>query len=254
MKHRLAAVLAVLAALTLGGCFDIEQVIELNEDLSGTARFKMGVSMEPMAYVMAAMKKGFAGEEGPPTAAEVEAARQEMLAQQEAQAETVDLEAEKKSMGEGLPDGIELLTADIQSEGLKMQVDLAFAFDKVSKLSEMQVGDDQDSPMHEPFAGLTVEDEGETLVIKSPPKNVVADAKEQAAASGAEEEEMDEQMREAFKDLRVAYRITTPFEVVEHNATRRDGRTLYWEYDLETFDKMTPEQAEEGVFVRYKKK
>ena len=61
------------------------------------------------------------------------------------------------------------------------------------------------------------------------------------------------QMEDAFKGLRLAFRIDSPFEVVEHNATRKEGQALLWKYDLKTLSKMTPEQMSKGVRVRFKK-
>ena len=64
---------------------------------------------------------------------------------------------------------------------------------------------------------------------------------------------MMKQMEALFKGLRVAFKITAPFEVVEHNAHRKTGNTLIWEYDLATMQKLTPEQAKQGIKVRYRK-
>ena len=38
--------------------------------------------------------------------------------------------------------------------------------------------------------------------------------------------------------------------MLEHNATRQEGRTLIWEYDMKSLEKMTPEQAAQGVRVQ----
>ena len=50
--------------------------------------------------------------------------------------------------------------------------------------------------------------------------------------------------------MRVAYRITAPFTVVSHNASRREGNTLIWEYDLESFEKMAAEKRADAGQVR----
>ena len=68
-----------------------------------------------------------------------------------------------------------------------------------------------------------------------------------------ESPEIKKQMAEAFKGLRIAFKLETPMEVVESNATRREGHTLYWEYDFATMEKMTPEQAQMGIRVRLRK-
>ena len=54
-------------------------------------------------------------------------------------------------------------------------------------------------------------------------------------------------IEDSFKGLRLAFRIDAPFQVVEHNATKKDGQALFWEYDLKTLNKMTPEQLAQGV-------
>jgi hypothetical protein len=56
-----------------------------------------------------------------------------------------------------------------------------------------------------------------------------------------------------FKGLRVAFKITAPFEVLEQNATRKEGNTLIWEYDVARLSTMTADQAKQGIKVRYKK-
>ena len=64
---------------------------------------------------------------------------------------------------------------------------------------------------------------------------------------------MQKQMEEMFKGFRIAFKITAPFDVLEQNATRKDGNTLIWEYDLKTIQTMKPEQLKQGIRVKYKK-
>ncbi len=65
--------------------------------------------------------------------------------------------------------------------------------------------------------------------------------------------DMKKQMEEAFKGLRIAWKIQAPFEVIEHNATRKEGNTLIWEYTLDTFEKMKPGETPPPIRVKYKK-
>ena len=58
----------------------------------------------------------------------------------------------------------------------------------------------------------------------------------------------DEMLTDMLEGLRIAFRIEAPFAVVEHNATRVDGRALYWEYDVSSLD-----SGPQGIFVRYRK-
>jgi len=63
-------------------------------------------------------------------------------------------------------------------------------------------------------------------------------------------------MNDAFKNLRVAWKITAPFEVVSSNATRKEGNTLIWEYDFAKLQKLAASKKgldEMGVKVTYKK-
>jgi hypothetical protein len=62
-------------------------------------------------------------------------------------------------------------------------------------------------------------------------------------------------VKDAFSKMRVAYRITAPFTVVSHNATRREGNTLIWEYDMAAFEKMekTKKLDDLGVHVTYRR-
>ena len=63
-------------------------------------------------------------------------------------------------------------------------------------------------------------------------------AAQQAGDAPKLDDATEKLVKEAFGKMRVVYRITAPFEVVSHNATRREGKTLVWEYDMETFEKM----------------
>jgi len=97
-----------------------------------------------------------------------------------------------------------------------------------------------------PAAGVVL------FLVTSPAENPIAEQKEQTADMDLSPE-AKKQMEDMFKGLRVAFKITAPFQVVEHNAHRKEGNTLIWEYDLKTFEKMKPEDLAQGVRVRYKK-
>jgi hypothetical protein len=56
--------------------------------------------------------------------------------------------------------------------------------------------------------------------------------------------------------MRVAWKITAPFEVVSSNATRKEGNTLIWEYDFQKLQKLGSSKKaldDMGVRVTYKK-
>ena len=259
MKNRLVALSLALCLPALTGCFDVEQAMTLQKDLSGKAAFSMTVNMEPMVLFMVRMQREMEGKTGEPTAAEIDKAKKDFLASKKTTKE--DPEQQKADVEKNLPPGVKLLESSVKDEGLKMAVRLVFGFDNISKLSQIQLskkdaeGQGQPgakNPFDQPFSGLQVKDEGKTLLLTTEAINPAAEQKDQTADMDLSPE-MKKQMEDAFKGLRLAFKIDAPFEVLESNATRREGKTLIWEYDLKTMEKMTPEQLAQGVRVRFKK-
>ena len=256
MNKRMMSLGLALCLPALTGCFDVEQAMTLQKDLSGKAAFSMTVNMEPMVLFMARMQREMAGQKGEPTAAEIEKAKKDFLASKTSTKE--DPEQQKADVEKNLPPGVKLLESSVKDEGLKMSVHLVFGFDHISKLAQIQLSKKDaeqpgpKNPFDQPFSGLQVKDEGKTLLLTTEAVNPAAEQKGQAAGMDLSPE-MKKQMEDAFKGLRVAYKIDAPFDVVESNATRKEGRTLVWEYDLKTMEKMTPEQLAQGVRVRFKK-
>ena len=78
------------------------------------------------------------------------------------------------------------------------------------------------------------------------------EAKENAPKMDADTEKL---MKDAFKDMRVTYRISAPFTIVSHNATRREGDTLIWEYNVARFEELSKKKNPEdfGVRVTYRR-
>jgi hypothetical protein len=256
-----AAALGALGLLT-AGCFDIEQTLNLEKDMSGKAGFTMKVDMEPMVVFMTRMQREMAGKTGDPTKEELDATRKEMLASKTSETKG-DFEKDRKELQSKLPKGVTLLDSSFKEDGLKMGMNFLFGFDNVSKLSQIKFPKKEEegqqagppgaqNPVESPFNGLQVVDEGKTILVTSPAENPIADQKKQASDMDLSPE-AKKQMEDMFKGLRVAFKITAPFEIVEHNAHRKEGNTLIWEYDLKSLETMKPEQLAQGVRVRYKK-
>lgn len=264
MKKIVGSWLGMAACLVVfSGCFDVEQTLTLERNLSGKAGFSMHVDMEPMVLFMLRMQREMAGQTGEPTKAEIDKARAEFLASGKKEESKPP---SKEEIEKQLPPGVKLLDSSFEDKGTKIGARFLFGFDNVSKLSQIKLaskkegGESEDerpgppsqNPADSPFDGLQVKDEGSTILVTSEAMNPVADQKEQAAGMDLSPE-MKKQVEDAFKGVRVAFKIDAPFEVLEHNATRKEGRTLIWEYDMKSLEKMTPEQAAQGVRVRYKK-
>lgn len=257
MKKIAGVVLGLTACLVLAGCFDVEQTLTLNKDMSGKTGFSMGVDMEPFVLFMLQMQREMSGQKGELTQAEIDKAKQEFLASRKTEM-TESAEVQKAEVEKSLPPGVKLLDSKLEDQGLKMKARFTFGFDDVAKLAQVKLpskgegGPGASNPYSEPFSNLQVKDEGSTLLLTNKADNPAEAQKAQTEGMDISPE-MEKQMKDAFKGLRYTFKVESPFEVVESNATRREGRTLIWEYDLAAFEKMTPEQAAEGIRVRFKK-
>jgi hypothetical protein len=253
---RFAIVVLTLSSVVATGCIDLEHNLQLDRNLSGKAAFAMKFDLEGMVQMMAMLKRGMEGKEGMPTAAEIEAIKQEMLSSGKMTTRG-DFEKDRAELEKSLPAGVKLLGASFQEDGLKIGANLSFSFDHVSKLAEINLpgkkseGGPGQNPVDAPFGGLQVLDEGASLLITSPVENPAGE--QQSQMPPAADPETMKQVEQLLKGLRVAFKISAPFDVLEHNAHRKEGTTLVWEYDLKSLQKMTPSQLKSGVRVRYRK-
>lgn len=255
------ACLAILTLLT--GCFEVEQSLEINKDLSGKAGFHIGIDFEPMVTIMVVMKRSMEGKEGPPTNEEIATARKEFVEKSKEEPGGGEVTAEERArIEESLPEGVTLADLRVEKKEMGVATDFAFAFDKLSKLSEIVLpakegaGPDEQNVIDKPFDGMVVVDDGKTITITSKPQNPSSKVEEQTNEGGAPADpEMEKLMKDAFKGLKVGWRITAPFEVIETNAMRRDGKTLIWEYDIESLEKLekSGKPAEMAIRVKYRK-
>ena len=262
MQRTTRLVLTTLCVLALTGCFEIEQTIDLQKNMSGTADLKIGIDFEPMIVIMAQMKKEMAGDKSVVTKEELAAARAEFIKSKKSQETTkTDPEAEKKAMEKELPEGVRILSADVKDNDLSIVTTVRFAFDKINqlvgvKMPQKEGGDPTNkSIVDQPFESLQFVDEGKTFTIRSKPQNPAKEVEKEASQSAPPDPETEKLMKDAFKNLRVAFKISSPFEVVKHNATRREGKTLIWEYNLESLEKLgkTADPKDLEMFVTYKK-
>jgi hypothetical protein len=261
-RRALPVIALLVLAFFLTGCFDIEQSITLNKDLSGKAGFRMGIDFEPMVLIMLQMQRSMEGKKGTPTSEEIAKAKKDFLDQQKSK-EKDKPEVDRKAIEASLPAGVTLIDESVKEDGMKILTNVVFGFSDPSKLAlinlpkkEGEKPDDK-SVINKPFEGLEIKDEGKTILITSKPANPVSSVGEgvkKAGAGGDDNKEMEAMVKDAMKGLRVAFRIEAPFKVVESNATRKEGNALLWEYTLESFEKMQKEGSTDlRVFVRYRK-
>lgn len=260
MKKQSVA-LAILFLLT--GCFQIDNAIVLKNDLSGTADFHLGIDMEPMVVVMAQMGRAMEGKTGPITPEELAKAKADFKASAKKNSKVESAEKPKKEdMEKELPPGVKLLSFDAKEKDFGVDTYMKFGFDKLSQLVgvKMPSAKSEDptkkNVIDTPFEGLEVVDKGDTITIRTKPQNPTEKVQEEAKESGGPkmDPETEKMMKDAFSKMRVTYRITAPFKVVSTNATRREGQTLIWEYDMAKFEEMSKKKTlDEGVQVTYRR-
>lgn len=251
------ALAGVVCTVLSVGCVNVEYGVELERDLSGTMDFSVTLDVDQMAYSMAMMQRMFQGEEGEPTDEEIETAREEVRAELQSQRDEFDLEDVREEAREDLPEGVELVDAAQSDDGLRTE--LTFGFDHLRRLSDMEISPESDTagagsvPTIEPFGGLTFRDEGDTFVLTNSPLNPM----EQAESEGSPVQGMAPQMKMMMRSMSgtvsgpmVTFFVKAPFDVVEHNATRVSGNTLYWEYGLDSF---LDEEAPSSIRVTFRK-
>ncbi len=261
-----AATASLAALLLLAGCFGIEASLDLNEDLSGTAGFEFTINMEPMAYIMASLQHAFSGEEGEPSDEAVADARAELIAEMDLESE-IDQDEIRRDIEEDLPEGFTLLNALASAEGLRMTFAVEVDFPHIDRLHELHLEDPDEtageqrtgmglsdfSSLSTPFEDLRLIDEGRTWRLEMGTPNPVEDVEQnegmEMGFSG-----LETMIERAFSDLRVAMKITVPNRIVEHNATRVEGQTLYWEYTLETLQEMNPDERDDVLMVSFRKR
>jgi hypothetical protein len=228
--------------------------------MSGTADFHLGVDLEPMVVVMAQFAREMEGKEGPLTAAELKKAKEDFKKQ--SKSKSSGEKPSRAEMEKNLPPGVKLLDFAATERDFGIDTKMKFGFDKIAslvgvKMPSKQGGDPtQKNVIDSPFEGLEVIDKGKTFTIQTKPQNPTEAVKEQAEGAPKLDPATEKLVKDAFSKMRVSYRITAPFEVVSHNATRVEGKTLVWEYNMESFEKMAAKGAkpeDQQVRVTFKK-
>lgn len=258
------SVFVVALCILLTGCFEIEQSINLDKDLSGTADFHLGIDMEPMVVIMAQVGREMEGKKGPMTAAELAKAKADFKKSMTSK-KSEEPEPDKKELEKELPPGVKLLDFKATEKEFGVATDMKFGFDKLTSLVGVKLPKNKESGgdptqkniIDTPFEGLQVIEKGNTITIQTKPMNPAEKVNEEASQSGGPkiDPEMEKMMKDAFSKMRIVYRLTAPFTVVSHNATRKEGNTLIWEYDMKRFEEMSKGKKVDdfGVKVVYKR-
>lgn len=252
-------IVALLSLLLMTGCFEIDQSINLEKNLSGTADFHLGVDLEPMVMIMAQFAHEMSGEKGPLPKEALEKARADF--KKSSKGESAKDEMSRADIEKQLPEGVKLLGFTMKEREFGIDSNFKFAFDRVNRLIGVKLpskkGNDptQKNVIDTPFDGLELEENGDTLTLRTKPLNPQAAVKKEAEGGPKLDAAGEKLVRDAFGKMRVTYRVTAPFTIVSHNATRKEGNTLIWEYDLKRFEELEKSKKldDAGVRVTYKR-
>ncbi len=256
---------ALSILLLLCGCFQIDNAITLKSDMSGTADFHLGIDMEPMVVIMAQVGRSMEGKTGPVPPEEIAKAKAEFKKSAKKSTAKADSgeKPKKEDVEKGLPPGVKLISFDAKEADFGVDTYFKFGFDKLSHLvgvklpSAKSEDPTKKSVIDTPFEGLEVVEKGDLVTIRTKPQNPSEKVQEEKKEGGGPpaDPETEKMIKDAFKKMRVTYRITAPFKVVSSNATRQEGQTLIWEYDMEKFEAMSKKKNLDdlAVHVTYKR-
>jgi hypothetical protein len=255
------SVLAVLLMVLLTGCFEVEQSIVLDKNMSGTADFHLGIDLEPMIVVMAQFAREMEGKEGPATAADIAKAKAEFKKKNSAKDQVKNEAPTRAEIEKDLPEGVKLLDFSAREKDFGVVTDFKFGFENLRNLVNVKLpqkeGADptQKSVIDTPFEGLEIIEKGDRLTIQTKPQNPTEKVEQEAEGGPKLDAATEKLIKDAFSKMRVVYRITAPFPVLSHNATRKEGNTLIWEFDLEKFEAMEKAKKldDAGVKVTYRR-
>lgn len=237
-----------LPALLLGltGCFEVDQGIALQPDLSGQATLHVVIDMEPGVPMIARMQRQMMGAQGEPTAEDLEGARAQMIQQQEQgrRKQEAEFEARRAAIVENLPAGVTLGDVSIVHTGLVSTMSVDFTFDHVSKLSQIKMPKDEPKAqngrrapqrvggaptMEKPFENLVVEETDAQVRLSMRPTKV-ADPKDMAPPGAPPG--IAEGVKEAMAGATYVLTITSPMAIAETNATERAEGGVVWRWDM----------------------
>ncbi|HKR63711.1 MAG TPA: hypothetical protein VJZ00_08265 [Thermoanaerobaculia bacterium] len=252
--------LVALCVLFLTGCFEVEQSINLKKDLSGTADFHLGIDMEPMVIVMAQFGREMEGKKGPMTDAEIAAAKADFKKQAKKKTSEEKMPS-REEMQKSMPEGVKLLDFAMTEKDFGIASDFKFAFENIRNLIDVKLPSNGEGDptkkniIDTPFEALQLVEKGDTITLQTKPVNPAESVKEQASDAPKLDPGMEKMVKQAFEKMRVVYRINAPFTIVSHNATRREGDTLIWEYDMKRFEELAKSKKPDDFQVRvtYKK-
>jgi hypothetical protein len=211
MKTFRPFLLACVAMFLFSGCLQIEKVVKLKPDGSGTVEETLVMTKSAIESIKQ-MAAGFGGDKG-------------------GGAKPFDLfdEAKIKEAGEKMGEGVTLVSATKISTEKGEGYKAIYAFTDINKL---KVDQNPSSSMPSPGGGMKKEDKKEPVAFKFDKGNPASltvtmpqpefKPKKEPQPEGAEDMAM-QMAQQMFKDMRVTLAIEVAGEIKQTNAEYRDG-------------------------------
>jgi hypothetical protein len=254
----------IALAVAATGCVDVEEAITLQPNMSGEARFTVKADLEPIIESLANTAHHLSGG-GNATPAEIDTVRREMLAESKNEMHAPSVEELARTM----PPGIDVLESHAESQGTKMSGTVRFHFANLAALGQIVLpkSGNGTGALDRPFDRLQVRDEGTSWVLTLPPTDPLGTGAASPGPTGKSSPPLPTStsgpqsvaamnlapLADTFKDLKFSFRLETPLEVLETNATRRDGNALIWEFNFAQLAEISQHNDGRAIFARLRK-
>jgi hypothetical protein len=222
MRKRILGLLAATATLLLGGCIDMTTVVHVAPDGSGVVEERVLMKKE-VAQMMQSMGQAM-GEEG-------KSAESPLLDREE-------LAKSAKAMGPG----VELVSAEPLETEKGLGYVAKYSFKDINQLQLNQnpskkapsEGESPTEEKDEPIRFVFEPGNEPVLIIHTPQddeKKAEAEGEAEESAAAEEKDEAEAQMammmmQQMFDGLRIKIQVETETEILETNASFRDGNTV----------------------------
>lgn len=258
-KAILRGLVALLALLPITSCFEVNQDIILNYDLSGKVQLSMTYDLEVFIEGVAQFQKEMMEKEGKKV--DMESLRVKLRRDFLKKGTSSINPPNLKRFSKTAPSGIKPISVKYTRRGFKVAAQFNFAFDDIRKLTKLDLskagGRQKFDPTqkffnrNQPFSGMTFREEGKFYILEIPLGKPGKKGRPNpfAGPSGKDKEKM----AKYFKGMGMNFSFTTPYKVVEQNAHKVRGNRLTWNYNFEKITKLAVQDKHLSIRVKMEK-
>jgi hypothetical protein len=204
---------AIAIALVFAGCVKVDQTLTFDKNGKGTLEMRYGMAEQTIAQLEAMEQMAASMGQTPD-----EATGDNMPFDFDEARIREEFEAER-------PEGVELVSLSSETVNGWRYVNMRLSFETLSALSQTELFSDAELSLTKNADGnyVLVQTTGSDDRMPSGP----ADPSNPAASA------MMEQMAGMFAGMRIVTTVVAPTDVIESNATERNGRQASWVFDVD---------------------